>query len=467
SPLRSAVASVRGWQLSSWRYGRDTNRLVAEALERETWSSSDWQSWQSKRLSQILPRAASKVPHYRNWWNGKQAPADPNSCLDLANWPVLKKTVLRETPQRFLADGCDPHRMFCDHTSGTTGTPLTLWQPKSAVREWYALAEARWRGWYGLSRSDRWAILGGQLVVPVRQRKPPFWVWNVGLNQLYLSAYHLSAETCAFYLDAMRQRKVLYLLGYASSLYSLALFASERNLLAPSLKVIISNAEPLFDHQRELISRHFGCPVRDTYGMCEMVCGASECEAGRLHLWPEAGIYEVVRDDSDEPVEPGEPGRLVATGLLNPDMPLIRYEVGDRVAIAPADEQCACGRTLPILLSIEGRLDDVVVTPDGRRLGRLGPVFKPDLLVREAQIVQDLPDLVRVLVVPAPGFGPKHESALVSALRERLGNMQIQIEKVAEIPRSANGKFRAVVSKLSGRQAGSPPQAVNGVQQGR
>src|SRR6201999_2266836 len=119
--------------------------------------------------------------------------------------------------------------------------------------------------------------------------------------------------------------------------------------------VIISNAEPLYAHQREFISRVFGCPVRDTYGMSEMTCAASECEAGKLHLWPEAGIYEVLRDDQDVPVRAGETGRLVCTGFLNPDMPLIRYEVGDRVAIAPPSEKCSCGRTLPILLSVEGR----------------------------------------------------------------------------------------------------------------
>ena len=98
----------------------------------------------------------------------------------------------------------------------------------------------------------------------------------------------------------------------------------------PGLKVVISNAEPLFSYQRKLISQVFGCPVRETYGMSEMVAAAGECEHGRLHLWPEAGIVEVLADDRDEPLPNGEVGRLICTGLINEDMPLIRYELGDR-----------------------------------------------------------------------------------------------------------------------------------------
>src|SRR5437763_11114602 len=135
--------------------------------------------------------------------------------------------------------------MVSEHTSGTTGTPLRLWQSHSTTRAWYALMEARWRGWYALSRANRWAIMGGQLITPIHQKSPPFWVWNAGLRQLYLSSYHLSAETCAAYLEAIRKYRAEYVLGYASSLHSLALFAAEQRLEPPQLKVVISNAEPL------------------------------------------------------------------------------------------------------------------------------------------------------------------------------------------------------------------------------
>jgi phenylacetate-CoA ligase len=144
----------------------------------------------------------------------------------------------------------------------------------------------------------------------------------------------------------------------------------------------------------------------------------------------------------------GGAGELVATGLLNPDMPLIRYRVGDRATPDPSDERCACGRGLPRLLSIEGRSDDVLYTRDGRPVGRLDPVFKAAGSIAEAQIVQETVDRIRVRLVPTTGFRAAHGQAIAAELRGRMGPIEVVLEEVAEIPRSANGKFRAVISQL-------------------
>jgi phenylacetate-CoA ligase len=327
--------------------------------------------------------------------------------------------------------------------------PLNLWSSRETIRNWYALFEARVRRWNGVTRHDRWAMLGGQLIVSVDRDKPPYWVWNAGMKQLYMSSYHLSPDGISWYLDALRRYEIFYVLGYASSMAALAQTALERGLAAPKLQVAISNAEPLTDSQRARVSSAFQCPVRDTYGMAEIVCGASECGSGTLHLWPEAGILEVLQDDTEESVPRGEAGRLVCTGLLNPDMPLVRYAVGDRGSLSAAPEACACGRRLPALASIEGRCDDVLVTPEGRRIGRLDPVFKADLPVREAQIIQEAIDRVRVKVVPVAGFDSGDANSIRRRLQQRLGaSMDVIVETVAEIPRGSAGKFRAVVSLL-------------------
>jgi len=445
-PLRVIAASLHGFTLKTKRYSTNTDQLITEAIAREGWTPGHWYEWQQERLAKMLWHASRNVPYYRQEWEMRRRDGDRSPVEVLENWPVLSKDALRNQPRAFVADSVNLHSQIVEHTSGTTGKPLTLWMSKDSVRQWYALFEARWRGWYGLSRQNRWGILGGQMVTPYGQTRPPYWVWNAGLNQLYLSSYHLAPQNIAAYLEAIQSHELVYLLGYASSLYSLAQLALEKNIHTPTLQVVISNAEPLYVHQREVIARAFQCPVYDTYGLSENVCAASECLHGNLHLWPEVGVTEILDDNADEALPAGEIGRLVCTGLLNLSMPLIRYDVGDRCFVSSKTE-CSCERSLPILGGIEGRKDDVIITSDGRRIGRLDPVFKADLLIREAQIIQE--ELMRVVVryIPAPGCTSSDLAILVQRLHQRLGEMEIVLEAVEKIPRSSNGKFQAVISK--------------------
>jgi phenylacetate-CoA ligase len=181
--------------------------------------------------------------------------------------------------------------------------------------------------------------------------------------------------------------------------------------------------------------------------MAEFVVAASECEAGSLHLWPEVGVLEVVPDRGSAAEESS--GEFVCTSLLNTAMPLIRYRTGDRGRVAPPSRNCGCGRTLPVLESIEGRVDDTIYTTDGRRVGRIDPVFKTRLDLREAQIIQESLHRIRVRFVAGPGFKESSGQTIVQRLRDRLGPVEVVLEPVANIPRSAHGKFRGVVCALS------------------
>jgi phenylacetate-CoA ligase len=451
--VRTTAASLRGYYLRSWRYGPETERLVAEALEREHWSPERWNGWQKERLSYLLHRAATQVPYYREQWTARRRRGDRASWEALQNWPVLEKETLRENPAAFVADDCDVRQMFHEHTSGTTGKSLDLWWSRATVRAWYGLFEARCRRWHGVSRHDRWAILGGQLVTPAAQRRPPFWVWNTAFNQLYMSSYHLAPDLIPHYLDALRRYRITYLWGYTSSLYALAQEVRRRNDPGLEMTVAITNAEPLFAYQRAAIAEAFLCPVRETYGMAEIVATASECPDGRLHLWPEAGCVEVL--EGDRPVAQGSAGDLVCTGLLNADMPLIRYRVGDGGSLPIADLPCSCGRLLPTLGSVEGRLDDLLYTADGRRIGRLDPVFKESLPIREAQIIQEALDRVRVRYIPAPGFTSEAAQSIVERLQARMGAVKVILDGVEELPREANGKFRAVICRVPAEERAS------------
>ncbi|MBX3143097.1 MAG: phenylacetate--CoA ligase family protein [Trueperaceae bacterium] len=442
--VQALAGSLYGYKLRRWRYGPETDAQAAEAVARERWAPSQWSAWQSERLAKQLERAATRVPYYREQWRQRRAAGDQSSVTDLANWPVLTKEALRSDPSSFLADDVDPKRLFRLTTSGTSGTPIVTWRPRETMQSWYALMEARWRGWYGVTRHDRWALVGGRLVVEVARTKPPFWIWNAGLNQLYLSNLHITRDNLPAYLDALRRYRIVHLYGYSSSLAEIARHALDLGLSAPRMKVVVTNAEPLTPGQRDVIERAFGCPARESYGMSEAVAGASQCEHGSLHLWPEAGVLQVV-DDDGRLLPDGQVGRLLATGLLNTAMPLIRYEVGDRGALSAETELCACGRTLPRLARVEGRTNDSLVAEDGRKVFYFQPVFF-DLPIHEGQIVQESRSRVVVKVVPATGFGERDEAALKSRVRERLGRVDVEVQRVERIERGPNGKFKAVMS---------------------
>jgi phenylacetate-CoA ligase len=452
SPVRSLAATLRGRTLRQWRYGAETDRLVHEAFEREQWSPAQWTRWREARLQHLLHRAVTRVPYYRDLWASRRRRGDTRSWERLEHWPILDKDAVRSAPRLFVADDCKTSQMFHEHTSGTTGKALDLWWSKRTVREWYALFEARCRLWHGVSRDDRWAILGGQLVVPSWQKRPPFWVWNAALHQLYMSAYHLAPDSVESYVDALKRHRITYLWGYPSALYELAVGAlGAGHRVDVDLRVVVTNAEPLLPYQRETIRRAFRCEVRETYGMAEIVAAASECPHGRLHEWPDVGMIETL--EGGEAVSAGSVGDLVATGLLNDDMPLIRYAVGDRLAMArPSMIACECGKRLPVLASVDGRSDDTLVTRDGRRIGRLDPVFKAGLPIYEAQILQESLDRIRIRYVPAPGFTSRDERALEAAVRARMGEVEIVLEPLVQIPRTANGKFRAVVCQIPREQ---------------
>lgn len=432
---------------------------MEEALERDYWSQVQWQEWERQQLSFVLDRAATRVPYYRAQWAERRRQGDFSSWTDLENWPILDKEAVRSRPRDFVADDCDPKRMFYGHTSGTTGTPIDLWRSRKTMRTLYALSSSRTRGWHGVKQAERWAKLGGQVVTPGRQQEPPFWVWNNALNQLYMSSYHLAPNLIGHYLDALVAYRISYLFGYTSSVFALAQEMVRLKRTDIKLKVVITEAEPLFEHQRRVIEEAFQCPVRETYGMGEQVTAASECASGTLHQWPEIGRVEVLGETGI--VGEGEFGELVCTSLLNSDMPLIRYRVGDRGRLF-AGGSCDCGRSLPSIEIVEAGSYDLLITQDGRRILGLEDVFF-NTPIRQAQIVQERLDLIRARYVPAPGFTAESARTIVKAVQARMKGVEVILEPVAEIPRAANGKFWLQVCNVPDAEIQSVLNASRGI----
>jgi phenylacetate-CoA ligase len=444
APAQTLAASAHGARLRWWRYGRDTDDLVAQAHERDLWDEVRWATWTAETVAQLLAHAARSVPWYRAHWEAQGRGGADAAPDELAAWPVVRKQDVQADPGTFVSEHAPGHR-FTDTTSGTSGTPLVVEASRATLHRWFALHEARARGWHGVSRHDRWAILGGQQVVPGDRVRPPFWVHNRSGGQLYLSAQHVAPWSAAAYGEALERWQPTHLVAYPTMAAQLASALVDEGISLDGPGLVLANAEQLTDGVRALVAEAFGAVARETYGMAEMAGGATECPEGTLHWWPDAGLLEVL-DDDDQPVAPGGSGRLVLTGLVNHDQVLIRYDVGDRGRGLLASG-CACGRGLPVLAPVEGRTQDVLVLPHGRRLFWVNPIFA-GLPVRQAQVVQDEVDRVSILVVPAPAWSPASAQVLADRAAERMGRgVKVEVHLVDHIAPGPSGKARPVVSR--------------------
>ena len=434
-----------GLRMRRVRYGKvfqETRRRLAVS---ERLSRGDLEQLQSQELRRTVIHAVSHTPYYRKLFRELGLTPDMiRTPRDLRRIPVIDKETILGRLDDLRAEGVVQTRTY--FTSGTSGTTLAVPIDDVSRQRNYAFF-ARALSWAGVE-NGRSATFAGRPVVPAKWSRPAtVWRWNPAMRNRLFSSYHLSPANAAAYSRALCAYAPAYIDSYPSSLALLASLFRESGLPAPRPKAIITSAETLTVPQRELIEEVFGARCFDQYGCTEQSVFASQCERGTYHVHPDYGIVEILRP-SGEPAQPGEPGEIVCTSFTNDAFPLVRYRLGDIAALGEND--CPCGRAFPVLQRIIGRLDDVLVTPDGRRVGRLDPVFKGRRTIREAQLVQESESLVTVRIVPGPDYTDDDGLAVVKELEARLGlAMQISVERVADIERTAGGKFRAVVNRCS------------------
>ena len=123
------------------------------------------------------------------------------------------------------------------------------------------------------------------------------------------------------------------------------------------------------------------------------------------------------------------------------------YRIGDAARWA-AEQRCDCGRNMPVIEAVEGRVEDICYTPDGREMLRFDTVFKGIANIREAQVIQEELDRFSILVIPTDEFDEQEGKKIEHNMHIHVGNVTVEIKKVAEIPRTRSGKFRAVLCNL-------------------
>lgn len=442
--LQDAAVSLAGWRRERERYAGTFGVELEGALRRERWSAGDLANHQLARLRELVAHAKATAP----WFAKAYAGIDPAALNSVRQLPFLDKDVYRLHGADCLSTAYKDRRLHVSRTSGSTGTPLVYHIGEDDFRERMAFLERQYR-WAGVSRRHRKATITGNLVVPRSQSGPPFHRHNLPGRQLLLSSYHLTPGNIRAYAGALADYRPVFLEGYPSALDTLADLLERAGLRPPPLKAVLATAETLHAHQRERIERVFGCKLFNYYGSSEGAPMITECRHGGLHMNTDCGVFECLRPDGSE-AGPNEEAELVVTNFGSRAHPLIRYRVRDAV-ITSDGAPCPCGCAFPRVAAILGRLDDMIWTRDRGWVGRLSQSIKvfPGS-VREAQLVQDDPDTLRVRLVREPGlFDTAQLAAFEADLRERLGErIRLAYEYPDAIEKGANNKFKFVVSNL-------------------
>jgi phenylacetate-CoA ligase len=459
-PVQTLLLNLKAVELYLERYGPKFRRLFDQFVERQWRPMAEQAAYQDEQLRRLIQHAYESVPYYRDVMNERGlTPSDFKGTGDLPKLPVLTKDDVRRHHHRLMSTKYPKLLLRHGHTSGTTGSPLDFhYDINTCVI--HHVADWRYKLGAGLTYGQPYASVLGRVIVPISQDRPPFWRKNYINNQLFMSSFHLKRENLPYYFDKLSAANVQTIEAYPSTAYLLARYLLDTGQHFP-LKSVLTSSETLFDDQRAAIESAFRCKVFDAYGMAERVVFATECDQhSGLHLNTDYGYVEYL-DSQDRAASPGALAKVVATGLHNFAMPLIRYTTGDASALKSGT--CRCGRGFPLVESVTTKWESIVTLPDGRLISPsvLTHPFKPMKNVRESQLIQERIDELIVKIVRREGYSDRDDAALIAGFHERLGDqIKIRIVHVDSIPRTNNAKFRWVISQIPPSFAGTAAERV-------
>jgi phenylacetate-CoA ligase len=407
------------------------------------WSADRKREWMLKRLREVVRGAASETPYYRQRFAAEGFdPAADFSFDDFARLPVLEREDIRNAGEHLVSHAVPADQIRKDATGGSTGIPTEI-RTGPRERGWRESGMEYFMRRIGLPAGTRTALLWGHHLDPIERDslrdRAREWLVNVRP----FDCLRLSPDVLMRYHREMEQMRPKCIVAYASSLAALAEFLDEQGL-APGYPTsrMVTGAEKLLPHHREIVERVFKRPVHERYG------GRDVSLIGFQTHVPERLDFDLdwsallVEPETDE-----ERTSILITKLQADAMPMIRYRVGD-IGAFPAGSRP--GHPSFTLASVVGRETDRILLPSGGWMDGLSfPHMMKNYPVREFQIYQRADYSVTVRVIPAAAFGDDSAREILHIVRANLPNVPVDLQRVAEIPRTKSNKRKPVISEVS------------------
>jgi phenylacetate-CoA ligase len=429
--------------------GERVFQVLRELEASQRWSADRLRDLQWSRQQALAHHAFETVPLYRKRWSAAGfSPGDLKSPVDWARLPVLEKRDLQEAGSELLSRDAPPGVKAT--TSGSSGTPVAVLRGHASWSHAHANVFRGWR-WHGLDVGDPYAYFWGLALDESGQRQAALRDWF--FNRRRYSAFETRPERAAqFHRDLVRS-PARFAFGYPSAVMQFADQVVEQKLDGRALRwrAVITTAEMLKPHQREVLAETFGCRVVDSYGCAETGVAGFECEHGGMHVPVESTVVDLIPDGDGA-------SQILLTDLHNFSEPVIRYRIGDLVE--PAAAACPCGRSLPLLGRLQGRTGDTITLPDGRRVNALLPyyLFRPYAktgTVRSYQLAEYPGGRIELRVQPGSGWDESLESKIEREVSDGLG-VQVRVVRVSGFAPGGRGKHRDYVRVQEGEDPERP-----------
>jgi phenylacetate-CoA ligase len=421
--------------------------LQQQFEQSQWWPAAQLEAAQLRQLQALLLHCWETVPFHRA--RLEAAGWSPATRLDMAGWrrlPLLTREDIQSAGAALHSTALPKGHGSTQSvtTSGSTGKPVTILKTNAEGLYWHAFV-LREHLWHGRDLGQRLAVIrniGEGVGLPPKGMQSRS--WNAASARAYRTgpAFGLNiTATSAEQLAWLRRVRPGYLLTLPSAARALAQLAQEQRVAVPGLKAVLTMGEVCGDDVRAAIRAAWNVAVQDAYSSQEVGYMALQCpEHEHYHLQSESALVEVL-DDSGAPCPPGRLGRIVATPLHNFAMPLLRYEVGD---LAEVGAPCPCGRGLPVVTRIAGRVRNMLRLPDG---GLVWPrlsegTYREIAPIRQYQVAQVAPERLEVRLVPERPLTADEEAALAAKINARIGHVfEIVFAYPPEIPRGPSGKY--------------------------
>lgn len=426
---------------------------VLDGLEKsQYWTRDQLQDFQLGRLRKILVHAYTNTRFYRKRFD--DVGFDPSAFKDFSEMerlPVLTKHQIRENLRYLVAKNYREDELHSAETGGSTGVKMRFFRDNACLSPKEA-ALYRFEKWAGWDFGERVGI-----VWTAQQDYVGHWTLKskiknaLSLKQVVFPAAIMDQESIESYVRLLQARKPTMIRAFTSPICEVASFIRDKGIENISLRGVITTGEPLYEHQRKVISEAFHCEVFNSYRTREAGPIAQECEMhSGLHINAESLYLESLKPEHSKQFE-AELGEIVVTDLLNYGMPLIRYKIGDVGTFSY--DQCACGRGLPLLKNLAGRTVDMLYAPDRKRITAGSLVLylldeAPGLL-GQVQIIQDKLDHLTIKMTADPPPTQEIMEYQKNTVRRLFGDqMKTSFEIVQEIPVEASGKYRFTINNI-------------------